>query len=895
MKRFDIIFFVICFFSVVFVGSAFATCSGDPGECPPPLNDIDLNGLPDSADPYYTYKGIAIGQPKNYYVRTMADVTSDGHPDLIGFGEKGVFVAPYNENEGDFDSPQLWTRKYASAPAPDLGWNILRHLRLLADVNGDGAADIVGFGDDGVRVSIADPAGKSFNGYELWSNEFGWNDDWKDANSIRMLGDVNNDGYADIIGFRDKVYVALSNGTNGFDIPLEYGFSATRYICCRSPWNAKDNPTFLGDVDNDGFLDIIGFGTNNVRVVKNFGVNGSGQFLGFGSQVKGSSDFCEDDNAGGSNNWSTSKHLRYIAEVDNDGHADIVGFGDNGVYVAFGQSDGTFNQQVFKGIFGYENGWKLSHPRILADVDGDGDLDIVGFGSSSVEVSMFDNTTKTFGDTVTVSPDAVHHSGRGWSVGRHPRFMADLNNDGKADIIGLANMGARVSISSSTTAPDYEPTETLSTQFGYHENAGMWQPDHAIYGKFAYNHAQTGDSYLILTTQEIIDHSEMLDEFVNHKEDIGYDVHILPLNENMVSPEGRVDFIRNTIKQYYDIYGIKYVLLIGDPEPFEGGLPMLMTYINDTSEIPTDYYYADLSGNWDLNGDGIYANTGDGGSGGVDFVPEVYVGRIPVYENNYSQLDEILLKTINYENETITGAPSWRNTIMYAAPWLNEDKSNYKIGEFIKADYVDSSSGSSLGYEIHRFYEDNFDVNPECEGINDKTTDCISFDFCECNMLQSWIWGSFGGYGKWRTLPSGYGVVFWNTHGSSKNASHLINSSDTTYLSNSRPSFVLSMSCNTGNPENQNNLGYSLLKNGAVTVVAPSRSTTGNHNITSRNQLDFDNAIAQAIGYNYIKSILDEESAGEALYNTKAKFNYNRYWRNKMAFNLYGDPSLSVR
>jgi hypothetical protein len=489
MKRFDIIFFVICFFSVVFIGSAFATCSGDPGACPPPLNDIDLNGLPDSADPYYTYKGIAIGQPQNYYVRTMADVTSDGHPDLIGFGEKGVFVAPYNENEGDFDSPQLWTREYASVRyAPPFliqGWNTYKHLRLLADVNGDGAADIVGFGSDGVRVSIADPAGKSFNGYEFWSNEFGWNDDWKNDNSIRMLGDVNNDGFADIIGFRDKVYVALSNGTNGFDTPLEYDFSATSYICCRSPWNAKDNPTFLGDVDNDGFLDIIGFGTNNVRVVKNLGVNGSGQFLGFGSQVKGSSDFCEDDNAGGSNNWSTSKHLRYIAEVDNDGHADIVGFGDNGVYVAFGQSDGTFDQQVFKGIFGYENGWELSHPRILADVDGDGDLDIVGFGRSSVEVSMFDNTTKTFGDTVTVSPDAVHHSGRGWYVARHPRFMADLNNDNKADIIGLANMGARVSISSSTTTPDYEPTETLSTQFGYDENAGMWQPDKAIYGKFA--------------------------------------------------------------------------------------------------------------------------------------------------------------------------------------------------------------------------------------------------------------------------------------------------------------------------------------------------------------------------------------------------------------------------
>jgi len=109
----------------------------------------------------------------------------------------------------------------------------------------------IGRGIDGVRVSIADPAGKSFNGYEFWSNEFGWNDDWKDANSIRMLGDVNNDGHADIVGFRDKVYVALSNGTDGFDTPLEYDFDAISFI--NYPFmtlKLYDDPIFLGDVDN---------------------------------------------------------------------------------------------------------------------------------------------------------------------------------------------------------------------------------------------------------------------------------------------------------------------------------------------------------------------------------------------------------------------------------------------------------------------------------------------------------------------------------------------------------------------------------------------------------------------------------------------------------------------
>lgn len=33
------------------------------------------------------------------------------------------------------------------------------HLRLLAELNGDGREDLVGFGDDGVWVSYATPTG----------------------------------------------------------------------------------------------------------------------------------------------------------------------------------------------------------------------------------------------------------------------------------------------------------------------------------------------------------------------------------------------------------------------------------------------------------------------------------------------------------------------------------------------------------------------------------------------------------------------------------------------------------------------------------------------------------------------------------------------------------------
>jgi len=49
-------------------------------------------------------------------------------------------------------------------------------------------------------------------------------------------------------------------------------------------------------------------------------------------------------------------------------------------------------------------------------------------------------------------------------------------------------------------------------------------------------------------------------------------------------------------------------------------------------ESPSDYYYADLTGNWDLDGDGYYGEWDhDFGSGGVDRNWDVLVGRVPCY------------------------------------------------------------------------------------------------------------------------------------------------------------------------------------------------------------------------------------------------------------------------
>jgi len=56
--------------------------------------------------------------------------------------------------------------------------------------------------------------------------------------------------------------------------------------------------------------------------------------------------------------WRVEKHPRFLADLTGDGRADIIGFGDAGVYVALSNGDGTFAFTPVPVIadFGYEAG-----------------------------------------------------------------------------------------------------------------------------------------------------------------------------------------------------------------------------------------------------------------------------------------------------------------------------------------------------------------------------------------------------------------------------------------------------------------------------------------------------------------------------------------------------------
>ncbi|MBK9305890.1 MAG: VCBS repeat-containing protein [Nitrospira sp.] len=143
-------------------------------------------------------------------LRFVADLTGDGKADIVGFGRDGVWTA-VNTGGSTFSQPRMALTSFNSQ-----GWHPGQHLRLAADLNGDGRADIVGFGDNDVGIALSNGDG-NFAQDKSVLTEFIVNKGWRVDQHPRFVADLTGDGKADIIGFgHDGVWVALNNGSGGF-------------------------------------------------------------------------------------------------------------------------------------------------------------------------------------------------------------------------------------------------------------------------------------------------------------------------------------------------------------------------------------------------------------------------------------------------------------------------------------------------------------------------------------------------------------------------------------------------------------------------------------------------------------------------------------------------------
>ena len=259
----------------------------------------------------------------------------------------------------------------------------------LGDLNNDGHLDMVSNGNNGVTgfVSIRLGAGDGTFGSSISYVQ-------ESSQSFEVvLGDVNNDGVLDLVtsGTEDTLHASVTirlgvgDGTFGSSISVGY-----------TPGSGGMRGVALGDINDDGKLDIVAVKDTVPGYFYTFLGNGNGTFGSARSVSLGA---------------SVTPYAVMLDDLNQDGVLDMVAVVDNaaltgGIAVSLGQGDGTFGPTTLNTPANF-----TARDLDIGDFNNDGKTDTIvaltngssilqlgnGDGSFRAPVSFVNGTTSTYG------------------------------------------------------------------------------------------------------------------------------------------------------------------------------------------------------------------------------------------------------------------------------------------------------------------------------------------------------------------------------------------------------------------------------------------------------------------------------------------------------------------
>jgi hypothetical protein len=280
----------------------------------------------------------------------------------------------------------------------------------LADMDGDGDFDIVQANTDynAASVNVFTNAGNAT--FSLYSNRI-----LAGIPGLLNVLDVNGDGSPDVVL---PVGNAVSGGSSSSTVTvLENNSYGALSLGQQAPTQAYYGLNLIatGDMDNDGDLDaLVSRDNGGLGVFANqisYSVTGSAQYgLNYNAAL-------------GLPNVATADIA--VGDLDGDGDLDLVRTptaSGQTVNVHFNNGQGAFDNTTFQTLTTAAS----TDGLVLADMDGDGDLDLIASNYAAGSISLSLNN----GLGIMGTP-------RNISVGTHPTrpTVADLNGDGRLDIL----------------------------------------------------------------------------------------------------------------------------------------------------------------------------------------------------------------------------------------------------------------------------------------------------------------------------------------------------------------------------------------------------------------------------------------------------------------------------
>lgn len=359
----------------------------------------------------YTQLTIGLNVPTFEGGRTdfsMNDINDDGHVDILSIGDHGSPLINSTQH-----GIMVWFNdgqgNFNLHMEGDFGYGGI----AVGDVNNDGYKDVgygmhhdyssSGLGNQLIEVALGDGTGMNWT---AWDNGLATNGEtWGMFGTD--LGDVNNDGLLDLVsisfGCCAGFHVYLNQG-NGSWIP-SFGLIG----------NNSDMIIKFSDLNNDGYLDFV-----------------AGHALGTAWFGDGNGNFLNNDAGLPPYGSNSPRNGMSVGDINNDGSYGMAYINNSGGVEVFEFNEATNQWVSYSGNLPASGSFQLSQ---LYDMNADGYMDVMAFGNRTFQLWLGDGQGNWTPDATFQTP-ATPGTGRAFTAG------GDLNGNGYGDVVILANEGA---------------------------------------------------------------------------------------------------------------------------------------------------------------------------------------------------------------------------------------------------------------------------------------------------------------------------------------------------------------------------------------------------------------------------------------------------------------------